>query len=165
MVTITRMRRISLIVMMVLGGASTSCHPDDRSTADTRVAQLITRPRRYAHLPAIQQAVIGNWRSSVRATLDLNEHAPRRWRDEVADNLERHPIELRVSDVDYISRTSIKTVHDRYRIEEIKGSSLEVSLVSGYGLEPRRFTWELRDGFLLIYTADGYPFVFERIMP
>ena len=96
--------------------------------------EVMRQVQRHEPADAAQAAVIlsvrGRWVADIEATLRVN---PPEARGEIRRDMEAHPLELEVTETDYISRTPTKTVWDKYNVVRVDGQTVEIELLAPAG--------------------------------
>ena len=150
---------IALLASVAIGCAADG--PADVRDAVARRVAPTTRPAALAMRP-----MLGDWIIDAEATLAANPRADAAMRDALRVDLRSNPFELQITDAAYVSRSSRKVIHDRYKATSVDGDAVTITLHND-GDPPgrvRQSTLQLGDGRLFLRPA-GAPltYVFLRV--
>lgn len=161
--------RLSLSLMFLFatpGGCASQPEPT-RAEVVRQVQQ--TQANAAATDLVAMRPFLGMWSVDHDATLAQNADLPQDFRDELSQDLKRHPFDLELTPRDYISRSWAKTRHDTYTIDDVIKPGLVILNLKSAAGEPaggnRHVKLHLRDGKLFINVNGGRTTVMSRASP
>jgi len=150
---------LSLLVFAI--GCHADSTPDQQSAARQIEAQL--HQDEAARINAMKP-MRGLWSSDLDATLAENSALAAQVLGAIRADLESYPIDLKITDQDYISRTRMKTIRDKYLVQYVDGGTVHLQLTGAAGDQPgRQVIVHVRDGHLIIENASPFRAVFSRM--
>jgi hypothetical protein len=151
---------IALFLLPVVGCKSAA---DEQREADQQLA-IVTQQEGQAEAEAMKP-LIGVWASDLSATLAENSNLSDEMLAAIKRDLESYPLSIEITDHDYISRSRMKTVDDKYEIQSVESGHVTLNLNRTGGVNEarqRKITVYMQQGNLIIETGTPFRLVCSR---